>query len=214
MEYTKRLINVYTSLRHSNLLEGKQATEESLTYFQMTLNMSIPCTSQEKLASQILRQTLKHSPEESYKFIVGTKQWHLCLCSTNAVLRRVLGVPQEIAISYDNRSGYKVTLRQQAPVAASLGSSLRPKDRGNNNGRVSMRGNSNNSGHSSREVINAVTVAVTRPPSRRNSPRLGNSPRRGGAMDSTLAGTLSLMSSIPPSSNWGDIEVDDDAALL
>lgn len=121
MDYTKRLINIYTLLRHSNLLEKGEVTEDSLAYFQNILNRSLPCNNQELTIFQTLRNTLNPYREDSYRFIIRTKQWHLCLCSNISVLRVVLNVPDDIVISYV-KSGddfsYELSLRQQVPVKA------------------------------------------------------------------------------------------------
>lgn len=111
MEYNRRLISVYTSLRHSELLESNSLTNDSLVYFQTALNKSIPCTPPERLVFQTLRRPLKVSTQDSVSFITATKQWHLCLCAPIPVVRAILNVPDNVIIEYNKIQGYSISLR-------------------------------------------------------------------------------------------------------
>lgn len=110
MEYNIKLINVYTSLRHSDLLDGKVGND-SMLYFQNLLNRSLPSTPTERLVFQTHRQLLKVSTPESIAIITKTKLWHLCLCASIPVLRTILNVPDDIVVTYEKTTGYHVTTR-------------------------------------------------------------------------------------------------------
>lgn len=110
MEYNVKLINVYASLRHSDLLNGV-VNMESMVYFQNTLNKSVPCTPTERLVFQTHRKLLKVSIQDSISIITNTKLWHLCLCAPIPVLRAVLNIPESIVIVYNKSTGYCVTSR-------------------------------------------------------------------------------------------------------
>lgn len=114
MEYNIKLINVYTSLRHSELLDNdtdsnSRLSKESILQFQNLLNRSLPSTPTERLVFQTHRQLLKVSLSESVAIITKTKLWHLCLCSSIPVLRAILKVPENVVVTYEKSTGYCVT---------------------------------------------------------------------------------------------------------
>lgn len=108
MEYNVKLINVYTMLRHSDLL-NRSVCKYSMDYFQETLNKSIPTTPTERLVFQTHRKLLKVSVQDSISIITNTKLWHLCLCAPIPVLRTILKVPDSVVIVYNKSTGYCVT---------------------------------------------------------------------------------------------------------
>lgn len=116
MEYNIKLINIYTTLRHSDLLDNDadialRTSKESMLQFQNLLNKSLPATSTERLVFQTHRQLLKVSSPESIAIITKTKLWHLCLCSSITVLRAILNIPDSVVVTYDKATGYCVTTR-------------------------------------------------------------------------------------------------------
>lgn len=99
----QRLVNNFYTIKKSRLIDKKEVDEESISYFEHTLNKSISVeTETEKTIYYFVKYMFYQNKNKFYNFIKNSPLEYLVLFTENTFILKHFGLFEKIKLTWDD----------------------------------------------------------------------------------------------------------------